>query len=90
MPSSIRKRGRALVVLCSLLQHTPVLGLDFFKTLAGQPRAALPKTNAVVEEVDGIRQKRLGSTDIVVSEVGLGTQRWVSADFNAPDKAKCF
>ena len=90
MPSSIRKRGRALVVLCSLVQHTPVLGLDFFKTLAGQPRAALPKTNAVVEEVDGIRQKRLGSTDIVVSEVGLGTQRWVSADFNAPDKAKCF
>ena len=39
--------------------------------------------------VDGIRQKRLGSTDIVVSEMGLGTQRWGSADFNGPDEALC-
>jgi hypothetical protein len=29
-----------------------------------------------VRVVDGIRQKRLGGTDIVVSEMGLGTQRW--------------
>jgi len=29
-----------------------------------------------VRVVDGIRQKRLGGTDIVVSEMGLGTQGW--------------
>ena len=47
------------------------------------------ETNSVVRVVDGIRQKRLGSTDIVVSEMGLGTQRWGSADFNGPDEALC-
>ena len=34
-------------------------------------------------------QRRLGGGDIVVSEFGLGTQRWGSADFNAPDEAMC-
>lgn len=46
-------------------------------------------TNEVVGVVDGIRQKRLGGGDVIVSEMGLGTQRWVSADFNAPDEALC-
>ena len=46
-------------------------------------------TNEVVGVVDGIRQKRLGGGDIIVSEMGLGTQRWASADFNAPDEALC-
>lgn len=46
-------------------------------------------TNEVVQTVDGIRQKRLGNSDVVVSELALGTQRWVSADFNAPDEAQC-
>lgn len=46
-------------------------------------------TNQVVDEVNGILRKRLGSGDILVSEVGLGTQRWGSMDFNAPDQAKC-
>ena len=47
-------------------------------------------TNEVVRVVDGIRHKRLGGSDIVVSELGLGTQRWGSADTNAPDKDECF
>ena len=47
-------------------------------------------TNEVVGVVDGIRQKRLGGSDIIVSEVGLGTQRWGSADTNAPNKEECF
>lgn len=46
-------------------------------------------TNEVVREVAGIRHKRLGSGDIVVSEMGLGTQRWGSTDFNAPDEKLC-
>ena len=47
-------------------------------------------TNEVVKVVNGIKQKRLGGSDIIVSEVGLGTQRWVSTDFNAPDEDTCF
>jgi aryl-alcohol dehydrogenase-like predicted oxidoreductase len=42
-----------------------------------------------VRTVEGIRQKRLGGSDIIVSEMGLGTQRWGSTDFNAPDEALC-
>ena len=47
-------------------------------------------TNEVVKVVNGIKHRRLGGSDIVVSEVGLGTQRWVSTDFNAPDQETCF
>jgi aryl-alcohol dehydrogenase-like predicted oxidoreductase len=48
-----------------------------------------PKPNEVVEVVNGMRHKRLGSSDILVSEMGIGTQRWGSTDFNAPDEALC-
>ena len=48
------------------------------------------RTNEVVRVVNGIKHKRLGGSGIVVSEVGLGTQRWVSADFNAPDEREVF
>ena len=37
-----------------------------------------------------MRQRRLGSSDILVSELGLGTQRWVSADFNSPSKEEIY
>lgn len=47
-------------------------------------------TNEVIGTINGIRQKRLGGGDIIVSEVGLGTQRWVSDDSNAPDEKECF
>lgn len=43
----------------------------------------------VVRVVNGIRHHRLGGSEIVVSEVGLGTQRWNSGDFNAPNEALC-
>lgn len=52
-------------------------------------RASAGPTNEVVGVVDGINQKRLGSSGIIVSEVGLGTQRWGSSDFNAPDQPEC-
>jgi len=38
---------------------------------------------------DGLRMRALGASDIVVSEVGLGTQRWGSTDKNAPDETLC-
>jgi len=55
-----------------------------------QARAARPTGNAVVRVVDGIKHKRLGGSDIVVSELALGTQRWCGADFNSPDPELCF
>ena len=36
-----------------------------------------------------MRMRTLGSSGIEVSELALGTQRWGSADFNAPDEAMC-
>ena len=48
------------------------------------------KTNDIIRTVNGMKHRRLGGSDIVVSELGLGTQRWVSSDFNAPDEAACF
>ena len=35
--------------------------------------------------VNGMKQRRMGGGDIIVSEMGLGTQRWGSADFNGGD-----
>lgn len=50
----------------------------------------LVHSNDVVGIVDGIKQKQLGGDGgIVVSELGLGTQRWVSDDYNAPDEQRC-
>lgn len=54
------------------------------------PSGGSGPTNEVVRKVRGLRHKRLGGTDIVVSEMGLGTQRWVSTDFNAPDETLVF
>ncbi|GAX15145.1 hypothetical protein FisN_12Lh154 [Fistulifera solaris] len=48
------------------------------------------KTNEFIRTVNGMKHRRLGGSDIVVSELGLGTQRWVSSDFNAPNEAACF
>ena len=53
------------------------------------PKGSLGATNEVVKTVNGMRHKRLGGSDIIVSEMGLGTQRWGSGDFNAPSEALC-
>lgn len=53
------------------------------------PSGGLP-TNQVVGKLRGMRRKRLGGSDVAVSEMGLGAQRWVSADYNAPDEGLVF
>mmetsp|Transcript_28294 Transcript_28294/g.68834 ORF Transcript_28294/g.68834 Transcript_28294/m.68834 type:complete len:492 (+) Transcript_28294:168-1643(+) len=73
-------------------------GLPFFGNGGVDPAVAATTknktgggpTNQVVKVVNGIKHRRLGGSDIVVSEIGLGAQRWVSADFNAPDKDLCY
>mmetsp|Transcript_17925 Transcript_17925/g.26627 ORF Transcript_17925/g.26627 Transcript_17925/m.26627 type:complete len:511 (+) Transcript_17925:149-1681(+) len=47
-------------------------------------------TNEIIKVVNGMKRRRLGGSDIIVSELGLGTQRWVSSDFNAPNEEDCF
>ena len=42
----------------------------------GNVNAGKGPTNEVVKTVNGMRRRRLGGSDIVVSELGLGTQRW--------------
>lgn len=39
-------------------------------------------TNEIVTVIDGIKQRRLGGSDIIVSELGLGTQRWYVNSLN--------
>lgn len=39
-------------------------------------KATMKPTNDIVKEVNNIRFKRIGGSDILVSEIGLGTQRW--------------
>lgn len=48
------------------------------------------KTGEIIKDVNGIKQKRLGNGDIIVSELGLGTQRWMGDDFNSPNEELCF
>ena len=69
------------------------IGMNIFSDIfSNRPSNALTKrsTNAVISKVKGIRHKRLGDSDIIISEMGLGTQRWVSEDFNAPSESQCF
>jgi hypothetical protein len=51
---------------------------------------AIGPTNQIMTKVQGIRRKRIGGTDIIVSEMGIGTQRWLSTDFNAPDETMIY
>ena len=41
------------------------------------------------DEAGSLRMRPLGGSDIVVSELGLGTQRWGGTDFNSPDEETC-
>jgi hypothetical protein len=42
----------------------------------GTINAGKGPTNEVVKTVNGMKLRRLGGSDILVSELGLGTQRW--------------
>ena len=86
----------------AVLKAGGIFGLPFFggeESSAIYPRtppvtpvsaASNGPTNEVVKVVNGMKRRRLGGSDIFVSELGLGTQRWVSGDFNAPSKDLCF
>jgi aryl-alcohol dehydrogenase-like predicted oxidoreductase len=83
VPSEIR---RNVLLSASFFGSNPVGGSNNLKS--PQPAKA---TNQVTKIVSGgMKHRRLGGSDISVSELGLGTQRWISTDYNAPDEAVCF
>jgi aryl-alcohol dehydrogenase-like predicted oxidoreductase len=71
-----------------------LFGLPFFGSdkanAATPPKGSKGRTNEVKKVVNGMKHRRLGGSDIFVSELGLGTQRWASSDFNAPSKDLCY
>ncbi len=82
LPTS--SRGAAMTRLGSSVKIATMLGAAIGNS------ATKRDTNEVVSVKNGIRQLTLGGSGIIVSEVGLGTQRWVSDDANAPDEAEVF
>lgn len=93
-PSTVPSRRLTIGTLGALVsvgfKHRRVLAQEGRRVAPGQSSSEHGPTNEVVRVVDGVRQKRLGNSDIVVSELGLGSQRWCSTDFNAPDEVACF
>lgn len=84
-----------LVPLCLLLLASPSL-----------PRSSFLQTSSLLGVSDALSglfggrtppppssppaPRSLGASGISVSPLALGTQRWVSSDFNAPDEVECF
>lgn len=70
----------------------PFLGGDdpALRANAATPPVSMGPTNEVGKVVNGMKRRRLGGSDIFVSEFALGTQRWVSSDFNGPSKDLCY
>mmetsp|Transcript_11152 Transcript_11152/g.16372 ORF Transcript_11152/g.16372 Transcript_11152/m.16372 type:complete len:486 (-) Transcript_11152:994-2451(-) len=81
---------RRVVLQSSLLTSLFGGSDDPSKAVAKNSPTSKGPTNEIVKTVNGMKHRRLGGSDIVVSELGLGSQRWVSADFNAPDKDMCY
>jgi hypothetical protein len=90
-PQSIHRRAVVAAAFCSPILATAADASgnnEIFRNIG--MNTVQKRTNEVISQVNGIRQKRLGGTDIIISEVGLGSQRWVSGDFNGPDEQLCF
>lgn len=69
--------------------RTPTASAAPLRAASARGDGSSGATNTTVRVVNGMKHKRLGNGDIVVSELGLGTQRWGGADANSPDAATC-
>mmetsp|Transcript_60927 Transcript_60927/g.193267 ORF Transcript_60927/g.193267 Transcript_60927/m.193267 type:complete len:478 (+) Transcript_60927:43-1476(+) len=86
---SVVQGGATAAALGGFEINNPFGGADKAARATTKGYTPAGPTGETLEIVDGMRQRRLGGTDIVVSELGLGTQRWGSADYNGPDEALC-
>ncbi|GMI58433.1 hypothetical protein ScalyP_jg2301 [Parmales sp. scaly parma] len=69
---------------------SPLTRLDFITSSSTTLSIGSFFGNGQIAPPAPLSPRTLGSTDITVSPLALGTQRWVSSDFNAPDQATCF
>lgn len=83
-PSHHHKAGAVASLMSGRVGKTR---LRFFAGGFGSPFEK--ETNQEISRVNGIRHRRLGNTDIAVSELAIGTQRWGGDDFNSPDEELC-
>ena len=49
--------------------------IDAYTLSSSNKYKAVGPTNEVIKVVNGMKRQRLGGSDIIVSELGLGTQR---------------
>ena len=97
-PTIPSNRRRSLVLSAGSGMFSGFFNDDKANANAATPSTGTPSnkfkskgpTNEVIKVVNGIKHRRLGGSNIVVSEIGLGTQRWASDDFNAPSQQDCF
>jgi len=92
-PRNARRRQLLRVGAGGLFSGVPFFGSDKNEARAANPsdkKKGGGPTGEIVKVVNGMKHRRLGNSDIIVSELGLGTQRWVSTDFNAPDQELCY
>ncbi|GMH61100.1 hypothetical protein TL16_g03186 [Triparma laevis f. inornata] len=71
----------------ALFQASAGLGSFFSSFKSG---AEEPPPPSIDPSSSSLPQRHLGSSDVLVSSLALGTQRWVSTDYNAPDESTCF
>lgn len=81
MNSSQYRSGRRRSLIVGAGMFSGFFGEDESKATNGPPSTGKKyqskgPTNEVVKVVNGIKHRRLGGSDIIVSELGLGTQRW--------------
>lgn len=92
-PWSPRSRAcdaaKRLVIASGVIGATAATGGGLRAVGAASSPSPQKRTNEVVRTVNGIKHRRLGGSEVIVSELGLGTQRWYSDDFNAPSEALC-
>lgn len=90
--NSIEKSNivKSSVYMSGLGSIFPFLNNDKFARAANAMSMNNGNTGEIIKDINGIKQKRLGSGDIIVSELGLGTQRWMGDDFNSPNEELCF
>lgn len=81
MKSSQYHSGRRRSLIVGAGMFSAFFGDEESKATNGPPSTGKKyqskgPTNEVVKIVNGIKHRRLGGSDIIVSELGLGTQRW--------------
>ena len=80
------RQRSARSMLFSLLAHSAAFHATARPGVCGRAGFAAMQQQ---DEAGSMRMRPLGGSGILVSELGLGTQRWGGTDFNSPDEETC-